>query len=108
MTDDQQTRIEAAVFRRLRDHLQANTEVQNIDLMLLADFCRNCLGKNTAAAEAEGVDLDPMDARDIVYGMPYAEGGQAPASGGPGEAGGARGQVGSGIEAGAGSSGMPA
>ena len=74
MTDDQQTRIEAAVFRRLRDHLQANTDVQNIDLMLLADFCRNCLGKwYVAAAEAEGVDLDPMDARDIVYGMPYAE-----------------------------------
>lgn len=74
MTDDQQIRIEAAVFRRLRDHLQANTEVQNIDLMLLADFCRNCLGKwYAAAAEAEGVDLDPMDARDIVYGMPYSE-----------------------------------
>ena len=74
MNEEQQTRIEAAVFRRLRDHLQANTDVQNIDLMLLADFCRNCLGKwYAAAAKAEGVDLDPMDARDIVYGMPYAE-----------------------------------
>ena len=74
MNQEQQTRIEAAVFRRLRDHLQANTDVQNIDLMLLADFCRNCLGKwYAAAAEAEGVDLDPMDARDIVYGMPYSE-----------------------------------
>jgi len=74
MTDDQQTRIEAAVFRRLRDHLQAHTEVQNIDLMLLADFCRNCLGKwYAAAAEAEGVDLEPSEARDIVYGMPYSE-----------------------------------
>ena len=63
MNEEQQTRIEAAVFRRLRDHLQANTDVQNIDLMLLADFCRNCLGTwYAAAAEAEDVRSEMQSA----------------------------------------------
>jgi hypothetical protein len=73
---DPQTRleVEAAAFRRLVDHLRARTDVQNIDLMNLADFCRNCLSKWYAAAAAErGVALDYEEAREIVYGMPYAE-----------------------------------
>ena len=74
MSPDQQTQIEAAVFRRLRDHLQAHTEVQNIDLMILADFCRNCLGKwYDAAAQEAGVTLQPEVARAAIYGMPYSE-----------------------------------
>lgn len=65
--------IEAAAFRRLIAHLQQHTEVQNIDLMILADFCRNCLSKwVAAAAEDQGVDLDYDAARAHVYGMPYA------------------------------------
>lgn len=71
---DQQTKteIEAAVFKRLVDHLQEHTEVQNIDLMILADFCRNCLSKwYRAAAEERGFDIDYGSAREIVYGMPY-------------------------------------
>lgn len=73
---DESTRIEieAAVFRRLREHLREHTEVQNIDLMNLAGFCRNCLSKwYRAAAEERGVQLDYEQAREIVYGMPYAE-----------------------------------
>jgi len=73
---DDQTRIEleAATFRRLRDHLRAHTEVQNIDLMNLADFCRNCLSKwYMAAAEEKGLALDYDAARELVYGMPYDE-----------------------------------
>ena len=68
------TEIEAAVFRRLTEHLRANPEVQNIDLMNLAGFCRNCLGKwyKTAAAE-QGIELGDMEARDIIYGMPYGK-----------------------------------
>ena len=74
MTDTEQTQIEAAVYRRLRDHLRARTDLQNIDLMILADFCRNCLGKwYHAAAQELGVDIDANDARDTVYGMPYSE-----------------------------------
>ena len=66
--------IEASVFRKLVTHLQQNTEVQNIDLMDLAGFCRNCLGKwYKAAAEERGIDMDYDDARKIIYGMPYAE-----------------------------------
>lgn len=67
--------IEAAVFRRLLNHLnQRRPDVQNIDLMILAGFCRNCLADwyREAAAEA-GLDLDKEQARDIVYGMPFAE-----------------------------------
>ena len=72
MTPHEQIQIEAAVFRRLRDHLHKRSDVQNIDLMILADFCRNCLGKwYHAAAEEIGVELDAMQARQKVYGMPY-------------------------------------
>ena len=68
------TRVEAAVFRRLRDHLRERTDVQNIDLMNLAGFCRNCLARwyQEAAAE-QGVELSKEEAREIVYGMPYEE-----------------------------------
>ena len=66
--------IEAAAFRRLIAHLQSHTEVQNIDLMILADFCRNCMSKwMVAAAQERGVDLDYDQAREHVYGMPYGE-----------------------------------
>ena len=71
---DDQTRIEleAAAFRRLRDHLQARTDVQNIDMMTLAGFCRNCLSRwYQEEANAKGVELDKAQAREIVYGMPY-------------------------------------
>ena len=69
-----QTHIEAAVFRRLLDHLDAHKEVQNIDLMILADFCRNCLAKWYASAAAEqGESIDYEQAREIIYRMPYAE-----------------------------------
>lgn len=68
------TELEAAAFRRLVQHLREHTEVQNIDLMNLADFCRNCLSKwYRAAAEERGLALDYEEAREIVYGMPYAE-----------------------------------
>ena len=74
MTPDEQIQIEAAVFRRLRDHLQNRCDVQNIDLMILADFCRNCLGKwYHAAAQEAGVEFDAVQAREAVYGMPYDE-----------------------------------
>jgi hypothetical protein len=66
--------IEAAVFRKLVEHLRAHPEVQNIDLMNLAGFCRNCLSKwYRAAAEEVGISVDYERAREIVYGMPYAE-----------------------------------
>ena len=66
--------LEAAVFRRLVNHLRANAEVQNIDLMNLAGFCRNCLSKwYRAAAEERGIEMSYDDAREIVYGMPYGE-----------------------------------
>ena len=69
-----QDAIEAAVFRRLLAHLDSRKDVQNIDLMNLAGFCRNCLSKwYVSAAEAEGVAVDHSEAREIVYGMPYAE-----------------------------------
>ena len=66
--------IEAAVFRRLLSHLDSRKDVQNIDLMNLAGFCRNCLSKWYAEAAAEqGLALDKEAARERVYGMPYAE-----------------------------------
>lgn len=66
--------IEAAVFRRLVKHLQDHTEVQNIELMVLADFCRNCLSKwYVAAAEEKGLEVEYEQARELVYGMPYPE-----------------------------------
>jgi hypothetical protein len=75
MMDKQtQTELEAAAFRQLLAHLQERTDVQNIDLMELAGFCRNCLGKwYLAAAEEKGVEMDYDKAREYVYGMPYEE-----------------------------------
>ncbi len=74
MDEKARTEIEAAVFRRLIRHLQTHPEVQNIDLMLTADFCRNCLAKwFKAEAEARGLVLDYAKAQEIVYGMPYSE-----------------------------------
>jgi uncharacterized protein len=74
MDSDTRTRVEAAAFRRLLAHLQERTDVQNIDLMNLAGFCRNCLSKWVVAAAAEeGVALDLEQAREQVYGMPYDE-----------------------------------
>ena len=73
---DEQTRIrvEAGAFRRLVEHLQSRTDVQNIDLMELAGFCRNCLSKWYAAAAAEeGVEVPIDDAKQTVYGMSYAQ-----------------------------------
>lgn len=68
------TEIEAAVFRRLLQHLDSRKDVQNIDLMNLAGFCRNCLSKwYVAAAEERGEAIDYDAAREIVYGMPYTE-----------------------------------
>lgn len=72
MDDATRTRLEAAAFRRLVHHLQARTEVQNIDLMTLAGFCRNCLSNWLKdAADAEGIALSKDAAREAVYGMPY-------------------------------------
>lgn len=69
---DKKTEIEAAVFRRLVAHLDSRKDVQNIDLMNLAGFCRNCLSKwYVAAADELGDSIDYDDAREIVYGMPY-------------------------------------
>ena len=74
MDDETRTRIEAAAFRRLVAHLRERTDVQNIDLMELAGFCRNCLAKwYRAAASDEGQDIEYDEAREIVYGMPYDE-----------------------------------
>jgi hypothetical protein len=68
-----QTEIEAAVFRRLLQHLDERKDVQNIDLMNLSGFCRNCLSKwYRAAAEESGFSVDYEDARERVYGMPYS------------------------------------
>lgn len=74
MNKNTQTELEAAAFRRLVSHLQKNTDVQNIDLMILADFCRNCLAKwYMAAAVEQGIAMDYEQAREVVYGMPYKE-----------------------------------
>lgn len=71
---DQTRDIEAAVFRRLLTHLDERKDVQNIDLMNLAGFCRNCLSKWYAAeAQARGQEIDKESAREIIYGMPYNE-----------------------------------
>jgi hypothetical protein len=68
------TEIEAAVFRRLLEHLDSRKDVQNIELMNLASFCRNCLSKwYMAAAEEQGEEVDYDSARERVYGMPYAQ-----------------------------------
>lgn len=72
--NDHRIEIEAAVFRRLLEHLDSRKDVQNIDLMNLAGFCRNCLAKWYVAAATEcGETLDYDKAREIVYGMPYEE-----------------------------------
>jgi len=72
--DATRTELEAAVFRRLVEHLRKRTDVQNIDLMNLAGFCRNCLSNwYQDAAEDRGIALDKPAAREIVYGMPYDE-----------------------------------
>lgn len=69
---DKQTEIEAAVFRRFLKHLDEHKSVQNIDLMILADFCRNCLSKwYMAEAKDRGVEIDYDAAREYVYGEPY-------------------------------------
>ncbi len=68
------TELEAAAFRRLVEHLRERTDVQNIDLMHLAGFCRNCLSRwYREAAEARELPLSDPEAREIVYGMPYKE-----------------------------------
>ncbi|WP_114965764.1 DUF1244 domain-containing protein [Alkalilacustris brevis] len=74
MDDQTRTELEAAAFRRLRDHLRERTDVQNIDMMNLAGFCRNCLSRWYQEAAAErGLGLGKEAAREIVYGMPYDE-----------------------------------
>ena len=74
MDRNTQTELEAAAFRQLISHLQTNTDVQNIDLMILADFCRNCLAKwYLAEAVEKGIAMDYEQAREVVYGMPYKE-----------------------------------
>lgn len=74
MNDETRTALEAAAFRTLVAHLRKRTDVQNIDLMNLAGFCRNCLSKWYRAAAAEkGIDMDLEEARALVYGMTYAE-----------------------------------
>ncbi len=73
ISDSQKTEIEAAAFRRLLQHLDAHKDVQNIDLMILADFCRNCLAKwYRSAAEERDVEIDYEQARELIYGMPYS------------------------------------
>ena len=74
MDKNTQTEIEAAVFRQLINHFAERTDVQNIDLMNLSGFCRNCLSKwYSAAAEEHGQQVDYEQAREIIYGMPYSE-----------------------------------
>lgn len=69
-----QDALDAATFRRLLKHLDDNKDVQNIDLMILADFCRNCLGKwYKTAADEQAVEVSDDEARERVYGMPYSE-----------------------------------
>ncbi len=74
LTKEQETELEAAVFRRLLAHFDEHKEVQNIELMILAGFCRNCLGKwFVEAAKERGLDVSLDGAREKVYGMPYSE-----------------------------------
>lgn len=74
MDDATRTELEAAAFRRLVDHLQQRTDVQNIDMMNLAGFCRNCLSNwYQEAANSHDIEMDKPQAREIVYGMPYDE-----------------------------------
>lgn len=74
MNNDLQTQIAADVFNRLLEHLDNHKEVQNIDLMITADFCRNCLAKwYSASAKEHGQDIDYDQAREIIYKMPYSQ-----------------------------------
>jgi uncharacterized protein len=74
MDEKTTTELEAAAFRALRDHLRQRTDVQNIDMMNLAGFCRNCLSRwYREAAETRGIKLTDSEAREIVYGMPFPE-----------------------------------
>jgi hypothetical protein len=74
MDDKTRTELEAAAFRALVDHLRKRTDVQNIDLMNLAGFCRNCLSRwYREAAESRGIPMTDPEAREIVYGMPFPE-----------------------------------
>jgi uncharacterized protein len=74
MDEATRTELEAAAFRALVQHLRERTDVQNIDLMELAGFCRNCLSRwYGEAAEERGIEIEEGEAREIVYGMPYAE-----------------------------------
>jgi hypothetical protein len=74
ISPEQRTAFEAAAFRRLLEHLRERSDVQNIDLMNLAGFCRNCLSNwYREAAEASGVPMSKEESREIVYGMPYEE-----------------------------------
>jgi len=74
MDDTTRTELEAAAFRTLVAHLRERSDVQNIDLMNLAGFCRNCLSKwYVAAGKQRGLDLDYEAAREAIYGMPYSE-----------------------------------
>ena len=74
MDDTTRIELEAAAFRTLVEHLRERSDVQNIDLMNLAGFCRNCLSRwYREAAEARGLPLADAEAREIVYGMPYKE-----------------------------------
>ncbi len=74
MEIDKKTQIEAAVFRKLVEHFQDRTDVQNIDIMDLAGFCRNCLSRWYQESSVElGNDISKGDAREIIYGMPYDE-----------------------------------
>lgn len=74
MDEKTQTELEAAAFRRLVSHMRERTDVQNIDLMNLAGFCRNCLSNwYREAAEEKGIELTKAGSREIVYGMPYEE-----------------------------------
>ncbi len=74
MNKQTETELEAAAFRRLRDHLAERTDAQNIDMMNLAGFCRNCLSRwYQEAANAQGIEMDKDAAREAFYGMPYSE-----------------------------------
>ena len=74
MDDQTKLELEAAAFRRLRDHLAERTDVQNIDMMNLAGFCRNCLSRwYQEAANARGIEMTKDEGREAFYGMPYAE-----------------------------------
>ncbi len=74
MDDQTRLELEAATYRRLRDHLRARTDVQNIDLMTLSGFCRNCLSRwYTEAAADHGIEMSKSQGREIVYGMAYED-----------------------------------